>query len=65
MAKATAVSDTENKKWQAENDLGCMIEYAKICKDKARLNAAMAVRKERMAALEALGSGADMKKAVK
>ena len=45
---------SDEKKWQAENDLSTLIEAEKINKDKARLAAAMKCRDEKMKAMEAL-----------
>jgi hypothetical protein len=53
MVSPTKIDD---KKWQAQSDLSTLIESEKICRDKLRYKAAMAVRKEQMAALEAVGS---------
>jgi hypothetical protein len=51
MAKVTA----DEKEWRAESDLSTLVEAEKIKVDKARLSAAMALKKERMAALEKVG----------
>ncbi len=47
----------DSKKWQAEADLQTMIEYQKICKDKSRHQAAMAMKREKMKALAGLEEG--------
>lgn len=44
----------EEKDWRAEDDLRTLIEAEKIKKDKARLKAAMAKKREKMKALENL-----------
>jgi len=45
----------DEKKHQAECDLHTMIEYQKICNDKGRYKAAMAMRKKKMEMLEEIG----------
>lgn len=52
MAATKAMS--EEKKWQIEQDLRSLIEAEKIKKDSARLKAAMQLKKEKMAEMEAL-----------
>ena len=46
---------TNDKKMQAEMDLGTLIEAERIRKDKARMSAAMQCKKEKMATMEAIG----------
>lgn len=48
----------DEKKFRAENDLHILIEAEKIRKDSARMKAAMECKKEKMAAMEAIGSKA-------
>ena len=48
MAKGAAPKVDE--KWQAECDLETMINYQKIMKDQKRYKAAMAMKKEKLAA---------------
>lgn len=45
----------DDKKMQAEMDLGTLIEARKIEKDPARMKAVAACKKEKMAAMEAIG----------
>jgi len=42
------------KQYRAEDDLRSLIEAEKVKKDSARMKAAMALRKEKIAAMEAL-----------
>lgn len=44
----------EEKDWRAEEDLRTLIEAEKIKKDKARLKAAMAKKREKVKALQDL-----------
>lgn len=48
----------DEKKMMAESDLHTLIEAEKIKKDKARMSAAMQCKKEKMAAMEAIGNTA-------
>lgn len=45
----------QEKEWRADADLRTLIEAEKIKKDKARLAAAMAVKKKMMTDLEKIG----------
>ena len=40
---------------QAHSDLHTLIEYERICKDRSRFGAAMALKKKKMAELESAG----------
>jgi hypothetical protein len=53
---------SDEKKWQAESDLGTLIEAEKIRKDKARHAAAMACRDEKMKAMQALNKDGEKSK---
>lgn len=50
MNKAEAVK--QEKEWKADSDLRTLIEAEKIKKDKPRYAAAMAMRKQQIAALQ-------------
>jgi hypothetical protein len=52
MSKAEVVA--QEKEWKADSDLRTLIEAEKIKKDKARLAAAMKMRKEKMADMQNL-----------
>jgi hypothetical protein len=49
----------ENREYQAQSDLGTLIEAEKIKKDKTRFAAAMKCRSEKMAAMAALDEEKD------
>lgn len=46
----------DEKKMMAESDLHTLVEAEKIKKDAGRMKAAMQCKKEKMAAMEAIGS---------
>ena len=46
----------EDMRWRAEDDLRTLVEAEKIRGDSKRLKAAMAMRKEKMAAMKSLDS---------
>lgn len=47
--------DAEEKRWRAEADLRTLVEAEEIRADKARLKAAMKIRKEKLDAMKAAG----------
>lgn len=46
---------SDEKKWKAENDLSTLIEAEKIKKDPARMKMVMQCKKEKTAAMDAIG----------
>jgi hypothetical protein len=54
MSKASLVPYSDNKDWQADQDMRALLEAAEIRKDPARLKAALACAKKKSQELTAL-----------
>ena len=65
MKSTMAISAKDDKRYRAEADLRTLIEAEKIKGDKARMKAALAVKKEMMAQMEEIDEEVDEDKSEK